>query len=220
MILVCKKHTTMSATATKFPLTHQELLEIGGGEIVRFPASFDDYWELLREAQYKADYSNSEIITMSYETNPHSKIVSRLLAIFDRLFAEEAYSVHDSNRPVYIHDFRAVHNPDCSVVLEPARLFEYQPGMNAETTPLVVVEVLSKTTRDYDYAEKLPHYKQIPSLRQIIYLESTKMFVTVYERSDDSPQWINTDYSRPEDVVLVNSRPVTLAEIYRKVTFE
>jgi len=162
----------MSATATKFPLTHQELLEIGGGEIVRFPASFDDYWELLGEAQYKADYSDSEIIATSYETNPHSKIVSRLLALFDHIFQTDAFSVHDSNRPVYIPDFRAVHNPDCSVVLEPARLFEYQPGMNAETTPLVVVEVLSKTTRDYDYAEKLPHYKQIHTLRQIIYLES------------------------------------------------
>lgn len=70
---------------------------------------------------------------------------------------------------MYIADFQAVHNPDCSVVLEPAQLFEYQPGMDAETTPLVVVEVLSKMTRDYDYGEKLPHYKQIPSLRQIIF---------------------------------------------------
>ena len=209
----------MSAIATKFPLTHLELLEAGGGELMRFPASFAEYWELLRDAQYKADYSNSEIIAMSYETNPHSKIVSRLLAIFDRLFATDAFSVHDSNRPVYIHDFRAVHNPDCSVVLEPARLFEYQPGMNAETTPIVIVEVLSKTTRDYDYAEKLPHYKQLPTLRQIIYLESTKMFATIFERSDDGPHWVNTDFSRPEEGFLVNGQTVTLAEIYRKVVF-
>ncbi len=78
---------------------------------------------------------------------------------------------------------------------------------------------MSKTTRDYDYAEKLPHYKQIPSLRQIIYLESTKMFATVYERSDEGPQWINTDYSRLEDSFLVNGQSLQLEEIYRKVVF-
>ncbi|MFN0016348.1 MAG: Uma2 family endonuclease [Saprospiraceae bacterium] len=209
----------MSAIATKFPLTHEELIEIGGGEIVRFPASFSEYWAVLQDAQYKADYSNEEIIAMSYETNPHSKIVSEIMFLMRTIFSAQHFAVHDPNRPVYAHDFRAVHNPDCSVVLEPAQLFEYQPGMNAETTPLVIVEVLSKTTRDYDYAEKLPHYKQIPSLRQIIFLESTKMFATVYERTDNGPHWINTDYSRPEDAFLVNGQPVALEEIYRKVTF-
>ena len=209
----------MSAATTKFPITHQELLDGGSGGLVRFPASFAEYWALLGEAQYKADYSNGEVIAMSYETNLHSKIVMHLGVIFDRIFDPSLYAIHDSNRPIYIADFQAVHNPDCCVVLEPAQLFEYQPGMNAETTPLVLVEVLSKTTRDYDYSEKLPHYKQIPSLRQIIYLESTKMFATVYERADESPHWINTDYSRPEDSFPVHGKPVSLEEIYRKVAF-
>mgnify|MGYP002625081449 CR=1 FL=1 len=209
----------MSALQTKFPLTHQELLEIGHGELVRFPAGFSEYWELLREAQYKADYSNGEIIAMSYETNAHSKIVTEIMFVLRTFFNSAQHSVYDPNRPVYIADFKAVHNPDCSVVLEPAQLFEYQPGMNAETTPLILVEVLSKTTRDYDYSEKLPHYKQIPSLRQIIYIESAKMFVTVYERSDDGPQWINTDYANPEDAFLVSGQAVRLEEIYRKVAF-
>ena len=91
--------------------------------------------------------------------------------------------------------------------------------MNAEMTPVVVVEVLSKTTRDYDYSEKLPHYKQIPALKQIIYLESTKMFATVYERVEAGPQWINTDYTRASDTFFVNGQAVMLEEIYRKVTF-
>ncbi|MBK6931510.1 MAG: Uma2 family endonuclease [Saprospirales bacterium] len=209
----------MSAIQMKFPLTHEELLAIGQGELLRFPASFAEYWGLLQEARYKADYSNGEIVAMSYETNVHSKIVMQLAVIFDRIFDSQLYAIHDSNRPVYIADFQAVHNPDCSVVLEPAQLFEYQPGMNAETTPLVLVEVLSKTTRDYDYSEKLPHYKQIPSLRQIIYIESAKMFVSVYERTDEGPHWVNTDYSRPEDSFLVGGQAVKMEEIYRKVTF-
>lgn len=210
----------MGATATKFPLTHRELLDISGGALARFPASFAEYWELLREAEYKADYSNAEIIAMSYETNPHSKLASEIMFLLHRIFDSAQYAVHNSNRPVYIAAFQAVHNPDCSVVLEPAQLFKYQPGMNAETTPVVVVEVLSKTTRDYDRAEKLPHYQQIPSLRQIIYVDSARMAVTVYERPDEAAPWIATDLTQPTDQFLVNGQPVTVADVYRKVTFE
>ena len=210
----------MSTVAHKFPITHQELIGIGQGALVRIPATFSEYWELLKTAQYKADYSNREIIAMSYETNPHSKMVSEIIFILRTIYSSVQHTIHDSNRPVYIPGFQAVHNPDCSVVLEPAQLFQYQPGMNAEMTPLVIVEVLSKTTREYDYREKLPHYQQIPSLRQIIFLESTKMFVTVFEREDESQLWTNRDYSLPGDAFSVGGQPVYLADIYRKVTFE
>lgn len=210
----------MSAAPTKFPATHQELLELGKGELVRWPATFAEYWDLLGRVPYKADYSNQEIIAMSYETQAHSKIVTEIMFLLRKIFDAPEFSVHDPNRPVYIAEFQAVHNPDCSVVLEPAQLFDYQPGMNAETTPLVLVEVLSKTTRDYDFSEKLPHYKQIPTLRQIIYLESASLFATVFERDSDSSQWTATEYNRPEDAFTVYDRLVTLEEIYRKVRFD
>lgn len=45
------------------------------------------------------------------------------------------------------------------------------------------------------------------------------MFVTVYERPEAGPQWINTDYSRPEDAFLVGGQPVKLEDIYRKSAF-
>jgi len=190
---------------------------LGKGQIVRFRAGFEEYWELLKEAEYKADYSENEIVAMSYESNIHSRIVTEILFTLRKIFDSDTHTVHDPNRPIFVKYFQAIHNPDASIIIEPSELFEYQPGMNAETTPLIVVEVLSKTTRDYDYSEKLPHYKQIPSLRQIIYVESAKPFITVYEREQDGRQWINTDYSRMDEQFIVYGQPVALEEIYRKV---
>lgn len=76
----------MSALQIKFPRTHEELVAMGRGGLLRFPAGFAEYWELLREAQYKADYSNGEIIAMSYETNAHSKIVTEIMYILRTIF--------------------------------------------------------------------------------------------------------------------------------------
>lgn len=160
---------------------------------------------------------------MSYETDRHSDITTELLYILKSIFAKpnKHYKVHDPNRPVCIQACgNAIFNPDASVVSQPPVYYEYQPGMNAETTPIILVEVLSKNTREYDVNDKLPCYKKIPSLRQVIYVDSQKPYVTVYERLEDTRQWLNTDFEKAEDSFLINGVPVTLQAIYQDVFFE
>jgi Uma2 family endonuclease len=54
----------------------------------------------------------------------------------------------------------------------------------------VIVEVTSDSTEDYDYGEKLAHYKQIPSLEVIVSHREAK--VDVWSRSTDSALWSRT----------------------------
>lgn len=154
-------------TTVQFPLTNQELYDLAQGELVRFPASREEYWELLEAAEYRADYCD-----------------------------------------------HAVFNPDGSVVAQPARLYEYRPGMNAELTPVLVFEVLSKSTRVYDFGDKLPCYKTIPSLRYILYLESRRPEVTVFERLPDTGQWLETNLRHLDDVFQIEGQSVALRDIY------
>jgi Uma2 family endonuclease len=201
---------------TKFPLSRQELAEISTG-LVRFPASFGEYWDLLEQAEYRADFFQNEIIAMSYESNPHSKIVTRLITLLSGIFPIPNFAIHDSNRPVYIEDCdsgKVVFNPDCCVVSEPPQLFEYKTGLDAETNPVLIVEVLSKSTYEYDFAEKLPCYKKIPSLRQIIFVDSRRVYVTIFNRLDDNGQWLNADFDQLESKFEIGGKPVILKEIY------
>ena len=206
----------MSATV-KFPLSNLELFDLAKGEIVRFPATFEEYWELLEEAEYKLDYFDHEIIaSMSYESENHSILASRLSYLLQNLFWNNPnFKVHNSNRPVCIPDCEhAVFNPDGSLVAQPAQLFEYRPGMNAELTPVLVFEVLSKNTRSYDFGDKLPCYKKIPSLRHILYVELLHVEVTVFERIEETGQWLETSLHSPDNRFLVNGQPVFLKDIY------
>lgn len=201
---------------TKFPLTRQELAEIGTG-LVRFPASIEEYWELLEQAEYRVDFFQNEIIAKSYESNSHSKIATELMWLLRNIFPRPNFVVHDSNRPVYIEDCdssKVVFNPDCCVVPEPPQLYEYKPGLDAETNPVLVVEVLSKSTYEYDFAEKLPCYKKIPSLRQIVFVDSRRVYVTIFNRLDDNGQWLNADFDQLESKFEIGGKPVMLKEIY------
>lgn len=211
-------------TGVKYPLTRSELADIGGAGPVRFPATFEEYWNVLQEAEYTADYYKNEIIATSYETDLHSELVTECLHLLKKIYprSDKRFKVHDPNRPVYSEGVGkgevAVFNPDGSVVSQPPVHFEYRPGMNAETTPVVLFEVLSKNTRQYDLGTKLPCYKRIPSLRYILYIETERPSITVYERKGPN-RWADTEYTQENDVFLLDNQPIALKDVYLNIYF-
>lgn len=213
----------MEVTA-KFPLTNLELAELGGGKQLRFPASFEEYWELLAEAEYRADYFDHEIIaTMSYEADLHSHFATQMTRLLANIFDKKrGFRVHNSNRPVYIEDClgsaTGVFNTDGMVVALPSEKFEYRSGMTAETAPVFVLEVLSPSTRHYDWGTKLPCYQKIPTLRQIVFMESDRPSLVVFERESPN-RWSETELTQPGDFFAVEGQPISLEKIYSDVYF-
>lgn len=210
---------------TRFPLTRVEIAERFGTTVAYFPATFEEYWEVVKEAEYTADfYQHQIIIPMRYESNRHSKLAVEISFILRSLFrGNSEYEVHNSNRPLYFHDCKedgAVFNPDASVILLPRQPFEYQKGFDAETTPEIIVEVLSHSTQDYDYAIKLPCYKKCPTVQQVIFISSLHLFATVWTRQGHTDVWLNSDYDRPDDTFPIQQHPVRLGDLYTGIDFE
>lgn len=205
------------ATTTRFPRTNQELAELGAGQAARFPGTEEEYWALLEEAEYRVDFYNNEIIAfMSYESDEHSAITSRINFLLQSIFLDFSKTrIHNSNRPVCIPFCNnAIFNPDGSVVQLPGEKYEYRPGMTAELTPIMLFEVLSSSTRVRDWGEKLPCYKQIPSIQQILYIDSERISVHSMERLEDSGKWLESAYEKPEDSFSAGGKIVSLKEVY------
>ena len=74
--------------ALKFPTTLQERIAFGPA-IVRFPGTWDEYWELAESAEYNVEFQNNEILAMSYESDPHSRIAASVLRILGNLFLHD-----------------------------------------------------------------------------------------------------------------------------------
>ncbi len=206
----------------KFPLTYLELAEIAGDQLIRFPATFDEYWQLLEKAEYTADFYDNQIIAMSYENELHSYITTELSFLLKTIFrTDPKYKVHNSNRPIYVKDCgkHTVFNPDGSVIQQPPVHFEYSPGMNAETTPTLLFEVLSKSTSVHDLGTKLPCYKRIPTLQTIIYLETTSPSLLLMERTGVN-QWTETTFNKLSDTFTIDSHTIRLEDIYSGVEFK
>ena len=70
----------------------------------------------------------------------------------------------------------------------------------ALTNPTLLVEVTNPSTEAYDRGDKLSHYKQLPSLRAVLFVSHKAKRITVVQRGPKG--WDERDFRSSEQVVL------------------
>ena len=90
------------------------------------------------------------------------------------------------------------------------------------TNPILVMEVLSRSTRDYDLTTKLRLYQRVPSLRHIIFIDSEAIGVQLHSRGENE-LWAGTPltYTERGQTLELAALEVTLSleEIYEGLVF-
>ncbi len=72
-------------------------------------------------------------------------------------------------------------------------------GQQALAEPFLIVEILSPSTERHDRRVKLPVYRQLPMVQEVLYLDSDGIYAELHRRS--GAQWI-TEILRGGDAVL------------------
>lgn len=211
----------MTATiGTKWPQTLEERLALGADEL-RFPASFEAFVALLEHCEYPVEFQDEHIIAMSIASDPHEKIVANVLYILGALFhKKKEYNRYGSNRHIWLPEFETAYSPDASVVYGEPQIFEYAKGKSANLNPWLLVEVLSNSTRQRDWGEKLLRYKQTSSLRYIIYAEQDIPLVTVFSRAPGETRWKAEDFDQLDQTFEIEGQAVLLADLYENIEFD
>lgn len=173
--------------ANKYHLTEQEYLQ---GEL---------------QSQIKHEFVQGEVFAMVGASSAHNLVSGNI-------FAE--LRTHLKGRPCrpYINDMKVkvadnFYYPDvvvdCSDISNDAYFVE---------TPILIIEVLSASTRNYDKTFKLQQYKQIPTLQEYVMIEQDTQLVEVLSRLDGwQPHYYESDKS-----FILQSVGLTLpvAEVY------
>lgn len=103
--------------------------------------------------------------------------------------------------------------PDCMVVCDKDDENEYY-----KTKPIILVEVLSRSTRKIDEKDKLMEYINIPTLQEYVLIEQDFVDITVLRRSEN---WLPRHYFLGDEITF-ESIVLTLSveEIYHRVQNE
>ncbi len=212
----------MTAIATA-PLTAEYLRErfSATDELVWIPATKEEFWSLIELPEFKIEYYDNQIVgTMSYGALSHETIIDNLSWLFNSQLDRTTFRCFGSNRPVYVEKSNDIFEPDLHVVHGEIVLHHYKKTMTATSNSSVIVEVFSKSTKEFDIRNKLPCYKTMPSLQHIVFVEQDKPYITVFSRTKRPNEWLNTDYYDMNERIRILGKNFSLKNIYDKVIFK
>ena len=108
--------------------------------------------------------------------------------------------------------------PDVSIYCKEPQTIDSEK--DAATNPTVIIEILSKSTRNYDLGGKFLLYKQIETLKEYILIDSEAIKVIKYSKNDDN-SWLMTEMNSLNEYLKLNSVKVELqlVDIYDNVKF-
>ncbi len=110
------------------------------------------------------------------------------------------------------------YKPDCKVVQGEEEYAELPRGLKALTNPTLIAEVLSPSTHTYDLGAIFWHYRHIPSLEQILLIDSTRMYVGCAVPRNGRRDWSLRDFTRSEDEVpILQEGEISLARLYQNL---
>ena len=195
------------------------MMETGGTQTDLTP---EEYIALEREAipdaeTVRSEYIKGKIIPRSSSNRAHNLITGNILGeLHTRLKGTECFVFANEMR-VSIPAAKSYFYPDVGVVCEEPR-FE-DDAFDTLLNPIILVEVLSPSTKDYDRGEKFTHYRQLTSLQEYVLVAQDQVHVEHYRRQEK--QWILTDFQRLDDLLPLPSiqYELPLQEIYERVTF-
>ena len=178
-----------------------------------------EYLELEEKAEYKSEYRDGEIIPMTGGTTNHNKIALDFCRNFPFTVQGQNYDIYMGDVKLWLPQYRLYTYPDVMVVKgEPV----YEgTGRTTITNPCLIVEVLSKSTKDYDKTDKFKYYRSIPEFQEYILIDQYSFSVEQYAKRSPG-EWLFKEYEGEDAVLVLDSIEFQIGfrDIYARVNFE
>ena len=178
----------------------------------------EEYLELEEKADYKNEYRDGEIISMTGGTTQHNKLALNLATGLNVALNDLNYEIYIGDVKLWIPRYREFTYPDV-MVIEGQPVY-YSTNTTIVTNPLLIAEVLSKSTKDYDRGDKFLYYRSIPEFKEYILIDQTQYYVMQYVKTSEN-QWILTEYETEDAMINLSSINVELSlkQLYKKINF-
>lgn len=175
-----------------------------------------EYLALERAAEEKSEYYNGEIFAMAGASRTHNVIVTNTVAHLNTQFRRRGCELYSNDMRVKVSPTGLYTYPDVVVVCGSPRFDDEQE--DTLLNPTLLVEVLSKSTEDYDRGRKFEHYRTLESLTDYVLISQERALVEHRVRRADN-RWLVSFYMGTETSVPIESLgcELALADIYDKI---
>ncbi len=180
--------------------------------------SAEEYLAMERIATEKHEYYQGEIFAMSGAFFKHNRVFSNLFGEIQSKLKGKNCVPYGSDLRIHVPKNSLYTYPDISIICDKADLTDDK--FDTATNPAVIIELLSKSTRNYDRFEKFSLYRDIASLKEYILVDTQKIHIESYVRNADNT-WQLTDYNAITNSLIITAVniSISIADIYTGLSF-
>ncbi len=191
----------MQETAKKTKLTHEQ------------------YFALEEKSETRHEYYQGEIFDLAGGTINHARIISNFVRNCRFLNDDEKCGIFFSDLRIFVESVDLFTYPDILIICGEPRF--YKKRDDTILNPILIAEVLSDSTKNYDRGEKFFFYRQIPSLKHYVLIDQYSPHVEYFRLGEDG-HWVLSEFSDLSDRLQISNPDLLLPlrEIYQNVSFE
>jgi len=189
---------------------------MSAAEKIQLKMTVEEYLVWERQQTERHEFYAGEVFSQAGGTRKHSLIGTNIASTIASMLKGNDCQAHGSDMRVHVEATGYQAYPDVSVVCPPFQ------GMSEDviSNPLLVVEVLSPSTADFDRGRKFGHYRQIPSLKEYLVFWQDEARVEQHTRTEDG-LWLLREIIGHDSALKLASLGGFLAmrDVYDKVKF-
>ncbi len=178
----------------------------------------EEYLSLEENCEYRSEYVNGNIFKMAGGTEAHNDITLNVAAFLKGKLRGKC-KTFASDMKVWVEEAQTFFYPDVIVVCGERKF--YKGKKDIIENPILIFEVLSKSTEEYDKNDKFLTYRNIESFQEYVLISQHRPAIQQFRRGEDGT-WIYRATIGLNSKVFLESveTEMTLNEIYDLVEFE
>ena len=179
----------------------------------------EEYLAIEEFSEYKSEYINGQIIPMAGGTVNHNKLAGNLYAALNFAFKQQDYQVFIGDVRLWIPEKRIFTYPDVMIIAGEPEYINNRTDIIVN--PVVIIEVLSKSTQAYDRGGKFNAYRTLPTFQEYLLVDQTRIHVEQSYITSKKQGWFR-EYDEEDEAIALAAVPfqISLNDLYSKVKFE
>lgn len=179
----------------------------------------EEYLEIERQADLKSEFFDGEMFAFAGASYKHNIIIINLILHLGPEVRKRQCHIHSNDMRIKVNATGLYTYPDVFIVCnKPQFEDEHEDTI---LNPIVIIEVLSPATENYDRGSKFAHYRTISSLSNYILVAQDKIHVEHYARQSDL-SWLLTEYHSFDNKFKIEAIgcELSVAKIYENLDIE
>jgi Uma2 family endonuclease len=168
----------------------------------------EEYLQFEKESQHKHEFFKGEIFAMAGASENHNEIFSNLFVELGTQLKGKPCKPYGSDLRIYIPQNTLYTYPDISVICKDTASSSNETESIIE--PVIIIEILSESTHNYDRGAKFKLYRDIPTLKEYIMVDSESISVECF-RINKTGHWELEEYRTLDQTLAIPALAINLS---------